>query len=179
MIEFAAASNYYISLAAIAGQIATVGLVLAFALRSRVASFGSIVDFVGRRGILIAFAASFFASFMTLFYSEFIGFEPCPLCWWQRVFLYPQVILFGMALWKKDAYVAEYSIVFSVFGLFIALYQHAMQIFPGSNLPCPATGPSCSIRVLYEFGYITFPFLAVTIFAFLLVTMLIVRARRA
>ncbi|OGG60165.1 hypothetical protein A2765_01155 [Candidatus Kaiserbacteria bacterium RIFCSPHIGHO2_01_FULL_56_24] len=133
---------------------------------------------MSKRGLLIALVVSVLATILTLFYSDVLGFEPCPLCWWQRIFLFPQVILFGMAFWKKDAYIAEYSIVLSIFGFGVALYQHALQMFGEGSLPCPATGVSCAQRILFEFGYITFPMLAVTAFAFLIVLMLFVRARR-
>lgn len=178
MLELVPATNYYISLGAILLQIATVVLFAAFILRTRIPSLDRLATWVGKRGLTIAFIVSLFASIMTLFYSEVIGFVPCPLCWWQRVFLYPQLILLGMALYKRDAYVAEYSIVLSFFGLMIALYQHILQVLPNSGLPCPAVGASCSIRVLFEFGYITFPLLAATLFAFLIVVMLIVYSRR-
>ena len=86
--------------------------------------------------------------------------------------------LAGLAAWKRDAYMAEYSIILSVFGGVIALYQHVLQMMPGSGLPCPATGPSCAMRILFEFGYITFPLMAFTVFAFLVIVMLFVRERR-
>ena len=179
MLEIVPTLNFYVALAGIFGQLVTVGLILAFFLRSRSEVARSIVQFTGERGLLLAFLASLGASILTLFYSETIGFTPCPLCWWQRVFLYPQVVLLGMALWKKDSYVAEYSIALSVFGFFVAMYQHLLQVLPDSGLPCPATGASCSIRILFEFGYVTYPLLAATLFAFLIVVMGLVCSRRA
>lgn len=116
---------------------------------------------------------------MTLYY-ESLGFEPCPLCWWQRIFLYPQVSLFAMALWCSRYRVAaiDFSIAFSIIGGAIALYHHALQMMPGSGLPCPATGVSCAQRIFFEFDYITYPLMALSVFAFLVVVMLFVRARR-
>ena len=49
------------------------------------------------------------------------------------VFPFPQVILLGMAAWKKDAYMADYSIILCCGGL-VALYHHALQMLPGSGL---------------------------------------------
>ncbi|MFZ2886420.1 MAG: disulfide bond formation protein B [Minisyncoccia bacterium] len=181
MLELVPAANYYSALGALLGQIVTIGLIVALVMRSRSAMFANIVEWVGSRGIFLALLISLGASVMTLFYSEVIGFAPCPLCWWQRVFLYPQVILFAMAAYKKEWYTGaaiDFSIVLSVFGFLVAVYHHLLQVVPGSGLPCPATGVSCSIRVMYEFGYITFPLLAVVLFAFLIVVMLCVRARK-
>ncbi|MBI5645117.1 disulfide bond formation protein B, partial [Candidatus Kaiserbacteria bacterium] len=114
----------------------------------------------------------------TLFYSDVLGIPPCVLCWWQRVFLYPQVVLFAIALWKKDHSIASYSIPLSIIGFAIGLYNHALQVLPSGTLPCPAQGVSCAQRFVFEFGYITFPMMAVTLFGFLIVLMLIVRNRQ-
>lgn len=170
--------NYWQALGTIFLQIATIGLGAAFMLRYRNENAARIVAWFTPKALWIAFGLSLVASFMTLVYSDYLGIEPCPLCWWQRIFLYPQVILLGMAAWKKDIYIADYSIVLSLFGAGIALYQHLLQMLPGSGLPCPATGASCAQRFLFEFGYITYPLMAFTLFAFLIVMALILRARK-
>lgn len=170
--------NYFLALGAVLGQILTIALLFIFTMRSRMPSLAGIAESIGKRGLLIGLLVSILATVIVLFYSDVLGFEPCPLCWWQRIFLFPQVILFGMAFWKKDAYIVEYSIVLSIFGFGVALYQHALQMMGEGSLPCPATGVSCAQRILFEFGYVTFPMLAVTGFAFLIVLMLFVRARR-
>jgi disulfide bond formation protein DsbB len=171
--------NYWQALGVIILQLAAIGLGGAFLLRRRNSIAKSIIESFTPKALWIAFVLALFAGVMSLVYSDYLGIEPCPLCWWQRVFLYPQVILLGMAAWKRDPYVAEYSIVLSLFGAGIALYQHLLQMLPGSGLPCPATGVSCAQRFLFEFGYITYPLMAFTLFAFLIVSMLIVRSRRA
>lgn len=170
--------NYLLALGTIFLQIVSVALIVIFLFKKRYQAFGDIVASVGAWGLWIAFVVSLAASILTLYYSEVLGFEPCPLCWWQRIFLYPQVILMGLAAWKRDAYMADYSIILSIFGAGVALYQHALQMLPGSGLPCPATGVSCAQRIVFEFGYITFPFMAFSLFAFLVVLMFLVRSRR-
>jgi len=170
--------NYYLALATLLLQAITIALLVVFLMRKQVPAFADIAESIGKRGLLIGFVVSLGAAVLTLFYSDYLGIEPCPLCWWQRIFMFPQIILFGMALWKRDAYIVDYSIVLSVIGGGIALYQHALQMFGEGSLPCPATGPSCAQRILFEFGYITFPLMAVSLFAFIIVTMLYVRANR-
>lgn len=171
--------NYLLALGTVATQIIVVALLVIFLLRKKVAVFGDIAESVGNVGMWAAFLVSLIAAGMTLYY-ESLGFEPCPLCWWQRVFLYPQVMLFGMALWcgKYRQTAIDASIAFSVLGAGVALYHHALQMLPGSGLPCPATGVSCAQRIFFEFGYVTYPMMALSVFAFLVVVMLIVRARR-
>lgn len=166
--------NYLLALGVLALQIFTVAFFVLYAMRKR-PDFGGAAAFIGRWGMWVAFLASFIASALTLFYSEVLGIEPCPLCWWQRVFLYSQVVLFGVALWKRSATIAGYSILLSLFGLGFALYHHAIQMLPAGSLPCPATGVSCAARIMFEFGYITYPLMAATLFAFLIALMLFVR----
>jgi len=132
-------------------------------------------------GLWIALVVAVFSVAMTLFYSEVLGIAPCSLCWLQRIFLYPQVILFAVALWKRDRSIADYSIALSIFGGIIALYQHYLQMGGTSVVPCPATADKavdCGVRFLFEFNYITYPLMSATLFAFLIVLMLFVRARR-
>jgi len=96
----------------------------------------------------------------------------------QRVFLYPQIFSFIVALSKQDRRIADYSIALSVPGFVIALYQHYLQMGGTSVIPCPATADKavdCAVRFLFEFGYITYPLMAATAFAFLIITMLFVR----
>lgn len=170
--------NYLLAAGTLGMQVVTVALLGVFILRKRVPAFADIASAIGSWGLWIVALFSFVGSLLTLYYSEVLGVPPCDLCWWQRIFLYPQVVLFGMALWKRDTYVADYSIVLSIIGGGFALYHHALQMFPGS-LPCPATGVSCATRILFEFGYITYPLMAVSLFAFLIVVMLFVRANRS
>lgn len=169
--------NYAASLGTLLLQIVTLAVFAAFVLRKKVPACAEIVRQIGKNGLFIGFVLSFGASAVTLYYSEVLGLEPCWLCWFQRIFLYPQVVLFAVALWKRDFSIDIYSIALSLIGLAIAVYHHALQIAPMGALPCPAVGVSCAQRSVFEFGYITFPLMAVTIFACLLVVMMIVRKR--
>ena len=66
-------------------------------------SFGrSTVSLIGKRALVLGFLISLAALAGSLFYSEIVGYEACVLCWWQRVFLYPQLVLFAIALWKNE-----------------------------------------------------------------------------
>lgn len=118
---------------------------------------------------LLALLVSLGAVLGSLFYSEVAGFSPCVLCWWQRVLLYPQLVLFIFGLFKKDNKIWNYSLTLSILGFVIAVYNTYLQ-FGGLSLgPCAATGPSCSERYFLEFGYITLPTMSLTAFAFLII----------
>lgn len=168
--------NQILGTGTLALQVVTLGLVVALLLRHKNSGFNDVVRQVGTAALWVAFVVSLGSSALTLYYSDVLGFEPCPLCWWQRIFLYPQVILFGLALWRGIP-VRLISLTLSVVGLGVALYHHALQMLPVGALPCPATGPSCSQITLLEYGYITYPLMAATLFAFLIVLMLAHKAR--
>ncbi|MFT5037437.1 MAG: disulfide bond formation protein DsbB [Candidatus Azotimanducaceae bacterium] len=125
---------------------------------------------VQRFGLLLAFSLALSGSLLTLLYSEIFGFIPCGLCWLQRVFLYPQIFLTGTALWVKDKSIALYGIVLSVPGLLVALYQHYLQMGGPNVLGCPAAGEgvNCAERIMFEFGFMTFPLLSAIMFMFLI-----------
>ncbi len=170
--------NHTLALGVIALQVGTIALLASFLLRDRLPNLEWKRALLQKWGLWIGFALTLSGSLLTLFYSEIVGFPPCPLCWWQRIFLYPQVVLFGVALWRRDRNIAIYSIVLSALGFGVALYHHALQVLPSGSLPCPAEGTvSCAQRFVFEFGYITFPFMGATLFAFLMVLMLFVRKR--
>ncbi len=168
--------NQILGTGTLALQVVTLGLIVALLLRHKISGFNDVVRQVGSVAIPLAFVLSMVTAALTLYYSDVLGFEPCPLCWWQRVFLYPQVVLFALALWRGIP-VRLISIALSVIGLGFALYHHALQMLPAGALPCPATGPSCSQITLLEYGYITYPLMAASLFAFLIVLMFAHKAR--
>lgn len=174
--------NYWLALGTLGMQIATVVFLAVYFLREKIPGLSDVADTLSRWGFWIAFFVSFVGSCVTVIHSSLFGLPPCPLCWWQRAFLYPQVVLFFVALfWKRDRTIADYSIALSVIGLGIAIYHHILQMYPMGALPCPAQGGvSCAQILFLEFGYITYPMMAISAFAFLIVMMLFVRdsARR-
>lgn len=137
-------------------------------------------EYIARYTLPLAFVLAAVSTFFTLVYSEYLGVIPCGLCWLQRVFLYPQVLMFAVAWFKRDRGVVLYSIPLSIAGFVVALYQHALQMGMSSPLPCPAAGEAdCAKRIVFELGYITFPLMAASLFAFLIVLMLIYKRARA
>lgn len=168
-------TNFLLGLGTIALQIASVVLLALFLLQKRVADLARQADLIGRYGLWAAFALTLGGSAINFYYSDVLGFEACWHCWVQRIFFTSQVVLFGLALWKRDRKIADYSIAFSCVGALDALYHHTLQVFPGLGLPCPSVGVSCAKITFIEFGYITYPMMAFSAFAFLIVLMLFVR----
>ncbi len=115
----------------------------------------------------IGFFVSFFATIVSLYYQFYLHIAPCDLCWFQRVFIYPLMFLFGFAWWKNDRTVYDYVMGLSVFGFVIALYHHYLQL--GYNLykPCSSAlfAVDCAKPTFIEYGFITYPFMAVVTLA--------------
>ncbi len=111
------------------------------------------------------------ATLGSLFYSDVMGYNPCVLCWYQRILMYPQVLLFALALWKRDRKVAKYSIALSVLGVLLAGYHYLGQISVVKNLPCSAVGysSSCAETFFLAYGYITIPMMSLTAFLLILI----------
>lgn len=130
----------------------------------------SLVGPIRRFGLQVAFVVSLAATALTLTYSEVYGFVPCGLCWMQRVFMFPQVLIAGTGIVLRDRMAAYYGMLLAAPGLAIALYQHYLQMGGSEFITCPsAGGGDCAERILFEFGFMTFPLLAAILFAFLLV----------
>lgn len=170
--------NYFLGLGTIVLEIGIVALGALFFLRRR-PEFAEHADFIVRWGLWVGFLVAATASLVTVVHSEVFGLPPCPLCWWQRAFLYPQVVLFAVAALRKDYSVTPYSIALSAIGFAVAMYHHALQMFPHGSLPCPAQGEiSCAQILFLEFGYVTYPMMAATLFAFLIALVIMVMVGR-
>ena len=106
----------------------------------------------------------------SVWYSDVLGYEPCSLCWYQRIFLFPQLLILGVGLFKGDSRSMAYSFWLSCVGGLIAFYHSLLQYGFETGLPCPVGGSvSCAQRFVFEFGYITIPVMALTTFALLIV----------
>lgn len=133
--------------------------------------------------VFVIFLFSLFSSLLTLVYSEYFLQIPCALCWWQRVFMYGIVVISATALWSdrngnkllEIKGIIKYILNFSILGFVFAIYQHAMQMLAlyGTHLPCPVSGEDCSKMTLFEYGHITFPWMAVVLFAFFITIILL------
>jgi disulfide bond formation protein DsbB len=130
--------------------------------------------FIKKKALLLAFVAVLFALLGSLFFSEIAHYEPCKLCWYQRILMYPQALILGIALWKKDKNAFRYIIPMSVIGALIAGYQYATSTLAkaaatSSTGVCSLTGPSCLVDYFTKFGYVTIPLMAFTAFVIIIV----------
>lgn len=162
-------ANYILSSLTVIGQVGIIVLLGALLLKK---TRHPIIQFFSSRAPHFSFIVALVAMLGSLFYSEIAGFEPCKLCWYQRILMYPEAILFGLALWKKETRIGEYLVWLSGLGALIAGYHYLLQRGIAPALPCSAVGysVSCSKLFVMNFGYITIPLMAFTAFA--LITLL-------
>jgi disulfide bond formation protein DsbB len=119
--------------------------------------------------LYIAWLVAVTATVGSLYFSEVRMFVPCVLCWWQRVFMYPLVIVLGVATFRQDFAVWRTALPLATIGGSISIYHYLIQKIPGLAGPTScASGVPCNAQYINWFGFLTIPFLAGT--AFVLIT---------
>lgn len=122
----------------------------------------------------LAFSQALLATMGSLYFSEIAGFPPCILCWYQRICMYPIVILLAVGILRKDSNVPYYVLPFSISGIVIAFYHNLLyyNIIPESAAPC-TLGISCTTKFIEWFGFVTIPLLSFLAFAIITACMVI------
>lgn len=135
---------------------------------------------------IFLFLCWFIASTSTagsLFFSHVMQFAPCVLCWYQRIFLFPLVIILAIGLFPFDKSVVKYALPLALAGWLTALYHTLLYsgLIPKSIQPC-AQGVSCTEEYINLFGFVTIPMLSLlsfsTIIALLIIIIRMNRERR-
>jgi len=128
-----------------------------------------ILNTLGKRAMGLGLAVALTATLGSLFYSEVMGFEPCVLCWYQRILMYPQILMLTIALVQRRRYSVESTILAGI-GAVIALYHYLLQRSAVPSYFCEAVGYSQSCTDTFEmtYGYLTIPLMALTAFGLIL-----------
>lgn len=165
--------NQILSVLTVLAQIFAVVVLLSWLLKKE-----NVLKFLSGNVLTFTFIISLIATMGSLFYSEIAGYEPCKLCWYQRILMYPQVLILGMALWRKDFGIVAYGFLLSVLGFIVAFYHYLLQLGIAPDLGCDAVGysVSCAQRFVMNFGYITIPLMAAS--AFLLMSLLFLVSKK-
>jgi len=125
--------------------------------------------------LYVAWAQAMAGVVGSLYFSEIAGFTPCVLCWWQRILMYPLVIIIAVGILKKDYWAPFYILPFSILGIMVSLYQNALTYgwLPEVVGSCSAT-VSCTVRYIDYFGFMTIPFLSLVAFSVITICALVV-----
>jgi len=122
--------------------------------------------------LYFAWLASVVATLGSLYFSEIKGFIPCDLCWFQRIFMYPLVVILGIGTFQSDISVKKFVLPLSIVGGLVSLFHYLEQKVPGFGgiRPC-VSGVPCSAEYINWFGFVTIPFLALTAFTLITISM--------
>lgn len=112
----------------------------------------------------VAFIISFFATSGSLIFSDILNFEPCTLCWYQRIFMFTIPLMLFFAIHRKENNIWFYSFVFSIIWGGIAFYQYLMQFFNAPIVCSPDSWVSCSDIVSLWYWYVTIPLMSLSAF---------------
>lgn len=120
----------------------------------------------------LVFCAWLIATISTLgalFFGEVMQLPTCSLCWYQRIFMFPLVLILPAGLFPFDRKVVRYALPVAFVGWLIAVFQTLLVagVIPESIKPC-AQGVPCSETVIEWFGFVTIPLLSVIAFSFIM-----------
>jgi len=123
--------------------------------------------------VLVTFIVASIATLGSLFFSEVMEFIPCSMCWYQRIFMYPLVLIFLINLLYPDDKLFKYSFPLVLVGLLFAIYHNLLMwgIIPESAVPCKQ-GVPCSTEYFEYLGFINIPFLSLA--SYLLIAILLI-----
>ncbi len=101
-----------------------------------------------------------------LFLGEVMGYTPCLLCWYQRIFMFPLVFVLAAGLFPYDPKVIRYALPLALAGGLLAVFHLALVggLIPESVTPCQKGVPCSDLQVVW-FGFVSIPLLSVLAFS--------------
>ncbi len=126
-------------------------------------------QFLKKHAFHFGFLLALGATVGSLIYSEGFHFAPCTFCWWQRIFMYPQIIVLATGIYFKDLKVWVTSIALSTIGMCFSIYHVLLQAgIIASDSICTTSGVSCAKIDVIIFGWITIPIMCLVLFVAIL-----------
>ncbi len=137
------------------------------------------VDKITNSNWTILFISWLIASISTLgslFFSEIMNFPLCVLSWYQRICLFPLVLILLTGLFPFDKSVVKFALPLTLTGWFIAFYHNLLYsgIIPKSIQPC-GQGVSCTEDYINLYGIFTIPMLSMIAFSIILILLFILK----
>lgn len=127
--------------------------------------------------LLLAWLASLASTFGSLFFSEVMQLQPCVLCWYQRIAMFPLVAVLGVGVYHQDVGAVLSGLLLAAAGWLVAGYHFLLYTgwIPENLQPC-SKGLSCAEVDLRLVGFLTIPMMS--LLAFSLIVGLLVAAHR-
>ena len=139
-------------------------------------SYGRIRARLTPLALTAAWGVALLATVGSLYFSETANYTPCTLCWYQRIAMYPLVLILGIAMVRRDTAVRIYAIPMALVGAAISSYHYLLEWFPEIDTgACSAVIP-CTQVWFREFGFVSMPLLALIAFG-LIITFLLIPPR--
>jgi len=170
-------ASVFFALLSLLCLVATAGVVvLALVARANPDSPAvDLLDDLGRVALWLAWVVALVTTLGSLYYSQVAGFVPCELCWLQRIAIYPLAVVLLIAAVRRDRSIWIYAVPVAALGSLVSIYQSQLQAFPTQSTFCSTTTP-CSARYVWQFGFVSLPFMALTAFVFIITMLLVARA---
>lgn len=121
-------------------------------------------------GDYLAWSVAVIATMGSLYFSEVKGYIPCNFCWYQRILMYPLVIILGIAAVRKDERQSVYVSSLAMIGWLIAAVHYLMQktsLFQTLESGCGII--PCAGEYINWYGFITIPFLSLVAFTLIII----------
>lgn len=127
--------------------------------------------FLDKNYTVFIFFISFSAVLGSLYFSDILLIEPCYLCWWQRIFMYPLFALTLVSLVFKTRLQKLHVLALAVPGFIFAVYHYLLQTFGlfKEFSACTSTAKPCDVIDINYLGFITIPFLSLLAFTTIIV----------
>ena len=127
--------------------------------------------------LFLCWLVSSISTMASLFFSYVMGFAPCVLCWYQRICLFPLVIILAVGLFPLDKSVVKFALPLAIAGWLTAFYHNLLYsgVIPETIQPC-SQGVSCTEKYIELFGFLTIPMLSLLSFS-TIITLLIILKR--
>jgi disulfide bond formation protein DsbB len=124
--------------------------------------------------IYLSWIIALIATTGSLYFSTVLDLPPCSLCWWQRICMFPLVLIFGIGFIRKDSFCLFYTTPLVWIGFIISLYHNLLYygLIEKALTACTA-GVSCTSKQIEWFSFITIPLLALIAFALLTIISII------
>ena len=105
----------------------------------------------------------------SLWFSLGLGLVPCTLCWYQRILMYPLVIVLGVAAVENHDTIWRTVTPLSVVGGVIAAYHSVLQ---ATTTSCTFAGPCAVVQWRLPVLGLTIPNLSLISFVLVTITVL-------
>jgi disulfide bond formation protein DsbB len=127
-------------------------------------------------GLWFAWAVALVATLGSLYLSEIAHFEPCKLCWYQRIAMYPLAVILLIAAVRRDRDIWHYVVPMAAIGVVISAYHYQLERFPhqSSLAACNLDAP-CTLVWIWRFHYISIPMMALSGFGLIIALLLVTR----